>query len=131
MAQASKSVLTNFGAFAGASILALGLVAAPPDPHGVRTESRAVQLTAATWPGATYLQALEDFVSQRAQRCSTVASVRPRAEQSQQRCPACSSAPTAVSSPYQRLPRLTKVGLDAFFPIRYICAERSIRNRGR
>lgn len=41
-----RSSLTACGALAGAGILALSPVAAPPDTHGVRLEHRAVQLTA-------------------------------------------------------------------------------------
>lgn len=67
MTYTTKSLLSGFGAFAGAGILAVGVVAAPPDPHSARTEVRAVQLTASVWPGAATLTALEHFVSQQAQ----------------------------------------------------------------
>ncbi len=76
MAYASESVLSgpavrsrlrSIGAFAGAGILALSVVAAPPDFDTVRSEVRAVRLTASALPGAAYLQALENIVSQGAQ----------------------------------------------------------------
>jgi hypothetical protein len=62
-----RSYLTAGGALAGAGILALGLVAAPPDSHGARTEVRAVQLAAFALPSAADWRALEEFISNQAQ----------------------------------------------------------------
>src|ERR1700752_2241358 len=58
-----RSYLTAGGAFVGAGILALGLVGAPPDSRGPRTEIRSVQLTALTLPPAPHWIALEKFIS--------------------------------------------------------------------
>jgi hypothetical protein len=56
--------LTAGGAVASAGILALSLVAAPPDSHGARTEARAVQLVALALPLAAPSGALlEKFIS--------------------------------------------------------------------
>jgi hypothetical protein len=47
-----RSHLAAGGAVASAGILALSLVAAPPDSHGARTEARAVQLAVLALPSA-------------------------------------------------------------------------------
>src|SRR5258708_30292147 len=59
--------LATGSALASAGILALGLVAAPPDSDGARTEVRAVQLAAWALPSAAHLGVLEKLISNRAQ----------------------------------------------------------------
>ena len=61
-----RSHLATGGALASAGILALGLVAAPSDSNGARTEVRAVQLAALGLPPAAHLGALEKFSSDQA-----------------------------------------------------------------
>jgi hypothetical protein len=69
-----RTYLTSGGAFASAGILALGLVAAPPDVHGERIEVRAVQLAATTVPlAASPAGLLEEFISNQAQTVAPVA----------------------------------------------------------
>jgi uncharacterized membrane protein YgcG len=71
-----RSHLTTGGAFASAGILALSLVAAPPDFHGARTEVRAVQLATFALPSAAPSGALlEKFISNHAQSAVPVAGV--------------------------------------------------------
>ncbi|WP_029113367.1 hypothetical protein [Mycobacterium sp. URHB0044] len=53
------------GAVASAAILALGLVVAPPDVRGARTEVRQVQLSALTLSPPALLGALERFIDSR------------------------------------------------------------------
>jgi hypothetical protein len=52
---------------ASAGILAMGLVAAPPDVRSAGTEVRQVQLAAFAPPAAAYFGALEKFISDRVQ----------------------------------------------------------------
>jgi hypothetical protein len=71
-----RPYLAAGGAMAGAGILALGLVAAPPDVHGARTEVRAVQLAALTLPSTAPSAAiLEKFVRNQAQISALVTRV--------------------------------------------------------
>lgn len=70
-----RTYLTSGGAFASAGILALGLVAVPPD-FNVRTEVRAVQLAAVTLPPVTPWGALlERLISNQPQTVVPVARV--------------------------------------------------------
>jgi hypothetical protein len=62
-----RSHLTTCGVFASAGILAVSLVAAPPDFNGARSEVREVQLAALALPSAAHLGALEEFISYQAQ----------------------------------------------------------------
>ena len=58
-----RSHLTAGGAVASAGILALGLVAAPPDTDGARTDTRAVHLAAFALPPAAHAAPLlEKFI---------------------------------------------------------------------
>src|SRR5262245_27660491 len=71
MSNTNRSVcrhLTAGGAVASAAILAIGLVVAPPNVGGARTEARAVQLaTFALSTAALSRGLLEEFVSDQAQ----------------------------------------------------------------
>lgn len=58
-----RAYLNAGGALAGAGILALGLVTAPPDSHGARAEVRAVQFSSFALPAVATLTAFEKFLS--------------------------------------------------------------------
>lgn len=68
----ARSHLAAGGALASAGILALGLVAVPPDSNGARTEVRAVQLAAVSLSPTAYLGALEKFISNQVQTALAV-----------------------------------------------------------
>jgi hypothetical protein len=70
-----RSHVTAAGALAGAGILTLALVVAPPDSDGARTEVRAVQLTALAVSPAQFRGALEKFISNRIPAVAPVAPV--------------------------------------------------------
>jgi len=70
-----RSHVTAAGALAGAGILTLALVAAPPHSDGARTEVRAVQLTALAASPAQLWGALEKFISNRIPAVAPVAPV--------------------------------------------------------
>ena len=73
-----RSHLAAGGAVASAGILALSLVAAPPDFNGARTELRAVQLAALALPTAASPAAiLEQFISNQANTAVPAAAVVP------------------------------------------------------
>ena len=91
-----RSHLTGFGAFVGTGILALGVVAVPPDSHGARPEIRVVQLTASALPVVAYLQAAENFVSQRAQ--TLISAVKPVAGSGATNSGAAVTSPTVQSA---------------------------------
>jgi hypothetical protein len=143
MAYASKSVLSGrsvrphlkgFGAFVGTGILALGVVAAPPDSHSARPEFRAVQLTASPWPAAPYLQAAENFVIQRAQilvpaanpvagsgTTNSGAAVTSPTVQSASRLIAAATAPQTAAAPTVAA-GASALAAPGFFPLAVIVA---------
>ena len=60
---------------ASAGILALGVVAAPPDSHSAQIEVRTVELTSLALPPSAYLGALEKFIGSRVPAAAPVAPV--------------------------------------------------------
>lgn len=70
-----RSHVTAAGALAGAGILTLALVVAPPHSDGARTEVRAVQLTALAASPAQFWGALEKFIGNRIPAVAPVAPV--------------------------------------------------------
>lgn len=63
----SQLYVTTGGAVAGAGILALGLVAAPPHVDAIDTEVRAVQLSVLSLPPAAHLRAFESLIGEQLQ----------------------------------------------------------------
>jgi len=70
-----RSHVTAAGAFAGAGILTLALVVAPPDSDGARTEVRAVQLTTLAAAPVQFWGAVEKFIGNRIPAVAPVAPV--------------------------------------------------------
>jgi hypothetical protein len=75
MCPSVRSRLNTGVAVASAGILALGLLTAPPDVRAVRSEVREVRLAALALPPAPYWDALQKFISSRAQTVIPVAPV--------------------------------------------------------